>query len=203
MQQDRAADDDKLFLTAMRFVPCGSRPPVRSRSRVLLSALSDVRVPGLLFAMMFNILVALLVFRLSVMGRVAPLTRSQRWGMTAAGFLYFVNSIQLGGMMLAHIGENGVPGPILDGWNAIASTINFITLLPLLLFGLIYPRPALKWSKLKALVIGLCILWIPLSILNFLLFIPGTILFLGTRQPLVQYTYLFSMFVPLFLWLPW
>lgn len=168
-----------------------------------MSALSDVRVTGLLFAMLFNIMVTLLIFRLRVVGKDAPLTRSQRWGMTAAGFLYFVNSIQLGGMMLFHIGSDEVPGPILDGWNAIASTVNFVTLLPLLLFGLIYPRPALKWSKLKPIVIGLCALWVPLSILNFMLFLPGAIVFLGTKQPLVQDTYLLSMFIPLFLWLPW
>lgn len=164
---------------------------------------SDARVSGYLFAILFNALTSLLIFRLSVLSKGAPLTRSQRWGMKVAGSLYLLNSLQVTGMMLVVIGDGVVPSGLLVVWNRSASCFNFITLLPLLLFGLVYPRPALRWGHLRVVVIGLCALWIPLTLLDLIIFRPMEVWVLGSSQALVQFTYLFSMFVPLFLWLPW
>ena len=163
---------------------------------------ANVKTGYLLFCLLFNLLFAGILFRLRLSSRDLPMTLSQRWGLTILGWLFFANSIEIFIEMLSTLGAGSVPDSILQFNARMLSQLNLLSFLPLLIFGLVYPRPVLRWNRLIYLLWSLAGLWFVLLILHgtYLSWHPFT--FLDNDYPLVPLMLVCSSYIPIFLWLP-
>jgi len=151
---------------------------------------------------LFNLMLGLLLIRLRYMSEDHPLTKSQRWALSIAAWLYLVNSLQILFEVLLNMGEGtfGVFGH--EYITHMRAQFNLIATLCLLGFGLVYPSLAMRWSRLRYLLLAIGIIWIPFVILLFRYdFTILNSLFAGGIQ-MLSITYLPACFIPIFLWLP-
>ena len=151
---------------------------------------------------LFNVMLGLLLLKLRYMSEDHPLTKSQRWALSIAAWLYLVNSLQILFEVLLNMGE-GTFGAFGHYYiTHMRALFNLVATLCLLGFGLVYPSLAMRWSRLRFLLLAIGILWIPLVILQFRYDFPlMNTLFAGEIQ-MLSITYLPACFIPIFLWLP-
>ncbi len=148
-----------------------------------------------------NLSFAILLLYLRNRSDKESLTLSQRWGLTILFWLYLTNSI----LLAVNITRTILGEP--EGWiywNAVRadSTLNNLTFLGLLLFGLVFPRPIMSWKRLKVLMVILTAVFIPIvmsSAINPTLVGPTP---LTNSTVLKDFVYIAAISIPLFLWIP-
>ncbi len=155
-----------------------------------------------IWGFIFNFLFAILLFRLRSLAESHSLTKSQRWALTMAAWLYLANSGQIFFEVLMNLGETSF-SPIT--WLYIShmrSQFNLFATLFLLCMGLVYPTLLMRWKRLKFLLAVLAILWVPLIIILFRYEFTMISTIMGGGIHLLALTYLPACFIPIFLWLP-
>jgi len=147
-----------------------------------------------------NWLFTFLIFSLRYRSENAPMTYSQRWGLSLLGFIFLMNAIYISLYFF---------GGTLTGPNKtyqlflivrLQTDLDMMTSFLLLGFGLVYPRLFVSWKRLIMILAGVATLAVVFLLLqSFVLFPQGTVFFLGSPLMMI---YAVGCFVPIFLWLP-
>lgn len=152
-----------------------------------------------LFSMVFSLMVGLMILTLRKKSENHPMTLSQRWGLSIIGMLYIINTMVLAIYCVTRSHNPFNPPDFSDHLGDFNGTLNVLTFLFLLGFGLVYPRPIMKWSKLRNLFAILAVCWV-------FLFLEHNNRLNGEgllRSIDIQgYVYIACTFIPIFLWLP-
>lgn len=163
---------------------------------------TDLRIWTLPTIILLNLGFAYLIFRLRFKAEDMPLTNSQRWGLSIIGCLYITN----GTLLLIHLlriwGAPYVGEGLMSYVTLVDPLLNVLSFLFLLSFGLIYPRPFTRWSRLKWIIIGLGALWVLLLIISAQVPYTAEPIILGAYRPVNDLVYVLAIFIPLFLWVP-
>jgi hypothetical protein len=169
---------------------------------VTLWIFSDFALPWLFFSCVFNTLLIVLIFRLRVLSEGAPLTQSQRWGLSLLGCIYLTNTIQIvmNTLHTYYIATNGSLGSLLT--YRFLEDFNQLSSMFLLLFGLVYPRPVLKWDRLKVILILVAILWTLIVVVQASVLKHASFHIFSSDLRLIEPFYWAACFIPIFLWLP-
>jgi hypothetical protein len=167
-----------------------------------MAALADYLVPPVAFSLLFNFLLGIVLLRLRSAAERMHLTLSQRWGLTLLGWLFIINTFQI----VAHIGWRLYPldanYPIHRFFMGLELNLVMLSYFPLLTFGLIYPRPVMKWPRLKVVIMLLAIFFVAMVPFQALVHGVHEYAFLDVTNPLIEILYLVVTFIPIFLWLP-
>ena len=152
-----------------------------------------------IFAGIFNFSLSGIMFYLRSKGGTESHTKSQLWGLTLLAWLFFLN-----GMICFTDGGNYYFEDLLMSeplWYTytLYHTLILFTSIPLLAFGLVYPRPIASWKWLKHIILGLMMFGILITIVDinrshrslswFWSMTPSDMLYIPT------------VFVPIFIWL--
>jgi len=105
-----------------------------------------------------NILFCLLFFALRIRATPGILTKSQRWGLTLMGVLFFVNSIEIIAIIAAAliypvnaVTSNSELDYLVRVWKHLANLSYFLVLA----LGSVFPRPIMPWTKLRYIMLML------------------------------------------------
>jgi len=156
----------------------------------------------MVFALVFNATLALLLFRLRYLSERFPLTLSQRWALTILAWLFLINSFQIGINLIRFLGPDVIDPDLHTFFFKVEQDLVILTYLPLLSFGLIYPRPMMKWQHMRKLLPLLGCVWILFILLQSIYFGLSEITFLDGYEPFLKLLYLPVCFIPIFLWIP-
>jgi hypothetical protein len=174
-----------------------------TRSTSILTRLfQDIRYPILIFALIFNASMAVLLFRLRVLSEKFPLTLSQKWALSILAWLFLLNTFQLAIFTIRWLGTDVIGDDYNGFFYRVEKDLVILTYLPLLAFGLTYPRPMMKWNHLKKAFLALGAVWILFIIVQSIFFGREPVLFLGNPDPFLKLLYLPVCFIPIFLWIP-
>jgi len=151
--------------------------------------------------MFFNWALVILFLYLRVKGEKQPLTLSQRWALTVLIWLFLLNSLTIISDLVSDI-------PVLINNIHIAFFLSRVNMnldvligLMLLSFGLVYPRPYTRWSKLQVILI--MILIAAFAIVALQIFghrSHDEAIFNATNM--AGYAYPIGWYVPVIIWLP-
>lgn len=153
-----------------------------------------------LFSLVLAFLFGVLLLRLRFQSENLPMTNSQRWALTILGCLYLLNCWHIAGGWVFNPPLQSMPD-VSKFINGINQDFNFMVCLPLLLFGLVYPRPVMRWSRMKFLMAGLSVLYVLLFLVN-IGKVAEPVSMMGSVNPMIYLVYGVSCFVPIFIWIP-
>jgi hypothetical protein len=141
-----------------------------------------------------------LIFSLRYRSENAPMTYSQRWGLSILGFIFLMNAIYISFYFTAVVLTG--PGRTYDLFLVarIQTDLDVMTSFLLLGFGLVYPRLFVSWNRL-IMILGVVATFAIMTILleSLVLFPQGTSFVFGSPLMMI---YAVGCFVPIFLWLP-
>ena len=164
--------------------------------------LDDYTIPLQVFSFIFNILLTILILRLRYQNEHSPLTQSQRWGLTLLGYLYLSNSMLILCVIFLYIYPS-TTDPLLNrtiGW--FTDDFNMLASMFLLMFGLVYPRPVIRWERMRFVFALIAIIWTITLILQDAVIKHAGVTIFGSGFRLISPFYDLAIFVPIFLWLP-
>jgi len=150
-------------------------------------------------AAVFNLAIGLMLGYFRFKGGTDNYTKSQLWALSILSLLFIMNFLILIRSVSLYIMEN--QGFAWQGWwfQFIWSDCIVFTAVLLLSFGLIYPRPAMNWKRLKWILIG--IIGIGLILVFLESFYQHENYYLIFDADRIHLYYLFAIFIPVFIWL--
>jgi hypothetical protein len=102
-----------------------------------------------------NLTISMVMFYLRSRGGTETYTKSQLWALTLLAWVFLLNFViaicEVAAKVLVNAGQFEGTYPFSALWFDISSLTGFL----LLAFGLVYPRPFTKWSRLRMLIMGI------------------------------------------------
>jgi hypothetical protein len=153
-----------------------------------------------LFGGIFNLTFSLMLFYLRSKGGTDKYTKSQLWALSLLAWLFLLNfMISVSDCANMYIYNNEA---LEKSWGSFSlwMTLTLFTPYLLLSFGLVYPRPFTRWTRLRIILIG--ILMTALALVAYDMSIGHIhVIKSFTRFDLIEQSYTFAVFIPVFIWL--
>jgi hypothetical protein len=152
-----------------------------------------------IFAGVFNFSLSVIMFYLRSKGGTGSHTKSQLWGLTILAWIFFLN-----GLICFTEGSNIYLTDMRQFealWYTytLYQTLILFTCIPLLAFGLVYPRPIASWKWLKYIIFGLMLMGVLVTIIDIQRGHGGLAWFWSF--PPSDLLYIPTIFIPVFIWL--
>ena len=144
---------------------------------------------------------SLLFIYLCIRGRREPLTTSQRWALTLLAWLFILNSINIILEFFLEWFMRQNDWMIFYKLERIRHCTDVMVAMFLIMFGLVYPRPIMKWRRLRPVLLSLFGLVFLLVVFQVYVHLTPA-LAASTSYRMSNFTYVLGWMLPAILWLP-